>query len=657
MRLLVLLLSMMLVWAQAVGAQPEVRLSDTGPAVSIVSVMPIKWGGTGNGSLGVSAVGIYAGDGTKIVQKTGTALQYCRVNAAGTAIEFAAFPSIPSTPISIANGGTNNASLGVSAIALVTGDGSKLVQTATGGVLQSIRVNAAGTALEWYTPTVYAATGANSDITSLAGLTTPLSTGQGGTGNASLGVSALGIYAGDGTKITQVTGTAGQSWRVNAGGAAVEAYTPTVYAATGANSDITSLSGLTTPLSAAQGGTGLATSGVDATKYLKSDGAGGFTMSTPSSGGGGFGGDGSDGAVNLSGTFTYPDQINATDLVVTGVTTIQHDAQYFVINATGTVTWNAAGYLYGVPGATGGTATTGHSLVYATGVSGGENGGVVANVGAGGGGGGSAESWGGVGGNVGESGLQAAGGRRCGVIPGAIGGGGGAGGGDNTNAGGNGGAGNACLAICAKGAITVPNQATTIYFFGGNGSPGTGGNAGGGGGGACGTILLASQTSVVNSATGSSFSNWGGAGGAGAGTGGGGGGGCGGFVFIWAPIRTPGAVDVHGGAAGAGGSPAAGVGGTGYVLEIAGTPNLPLVVWFMKEGGDAQLIAEAKRRDTENTHHVCFSQLEVAYIAAAGDPIKTLAYFRGDEEKLAEIASAEKLGKVLAFRLPNRKAA
>lgn len=49
---------------------------------------------------------------------------------------------------------------------------------------------------------------------------------HGGTNNASLGVSALGIYNGDGSKIVQTTGTALQSWRVNAAGTAVEAYTP-----------------------------------------------------------------------------------------------------------------------------------------------------------------------------------------------------------------------------------------------------------------------------------------------------------------------------------------------------------------------------------------------------------------------------------------------
>ena len=68
--------------------------------------------------------------------------------------------------------------------------------------------------------TAKAAAGANSDITSLTGLTTPLSVAQGGTGAASNAATA--------------------------------------YALKGANADITSLTGLTTPLSMAQGGTGMA---------------------------------------------------------------------------------------------------------------------------------------------------------------------------------------------------------------------------------------------------------------------------------------------------------------------------------------------------------------------------------------------------------------
>lgn len=70
-----------------------------------------------------------------------------------------------------------------------------------------------------------AASGANGDITSLSGLTTALSVGQGGTG----ATTAAGARAGLGA------------------------------AASGANGDITSLTGLTTALSIAQGGTGATT--------------------------------------------------------------------------------------------------------------------------------------------------------------------------------------------------------------------------------------------------------------------------------------------------------------------------------------------------------------------------------------------------------------
>lgn len=71
----------------------------------------------------------------------------------------------------------------------------------------------------------YAKKGANTDITSLSGLTTALSVSQGGTGGNTQPTARSGIGA----------------------------------AASGANTDITSLGGLITPLSVAQGGTGGAT--------------------------------------------------------------------------------------------------------------------------------------------------------------------------------------------------------------------------------------------------------------------------------------------------------------------------------------------------------------------------------------------------------------
>jgi hypothetical protein len=70
-----------------------------------------------------------------------------------------------------------------------------------------------------------AKSGANSDITSITGLTTALSIAQGGTGATTAGAARTALSA----------------------------------AASGANSDITSITGLTTALSIAQGGTGAAT--------------------------------------------------------------------------------------------------------------------------------------------------------------------------------------------------------------------------------------------------------------------------------------------------------------------------------------------------------------------------------------------------------------
>ena len=91
--------------------------------------------------------------------------------------------------------------------------------------------------------------GANSSITSLSGLTTPLSIAQGGTGGSSASAARTALGA----------------------------------AAVGANGDITSLSGLTTPLSVAQGGTGGTTAlGLAAFQNLSAaivgDGSGNLTI-------------------------------------------------------------------------------------------------------------------------------------------------------------------------------------------------------------------------------------------------------------------------------------------------------------------------------------------------------------------------------------------
>jgi len=129
-----------------------------------------------------------------------------------------------------------------------------------------------------------AASGANTDINSLAGLTTPLSAGSGGSGQSAYTVGDL-LYA-NGTaslaklsdaaagnalisggigvapfwgKVGLTTHVGGTLPLANGGTAATTAATARGNlgaAASGANGDITALAGLTTPLSASQGGSG-----------------------------------------------------------------------------------------------------------------------------------------------------------------------------------------------------------------------------------------------------------------------------------------------------------------------------------------------------------------------------------------------------------------
>ena len=113
------------------------------------------------------------------------------------------------TPISIADGGTG----------ATTASGARIN---LGGTSVGIGVFTAVTAANARAAIGGAASGANSDITSLTGLTTPLAVSEGGTG-----------------------ATTASGARANLGSAA-----------SGANSDITSLTGLTTPLAVSEGGTG-----------------------------------------------------------------------------------------------------------------------------------------------------------------------------------------------------------------------------------------------------------------------------------------------------------------------------------------------------------------------------------------------------------------
>lgn len=110
-----------------------------------------------------------------------------------------------------------------------------------------------------------AASGANTDITSLGGLTTDIAVADGGTGasTASAARTNLGAAAsGANTDITSLGGLTTDIAVADGGTGASDAATARSNlgaAASGANSDITSLTGLTTDLSVAQGGTGAGT--------------------------------------------------------------------------------------------------------------------------------------------------------------------------------------------------------------------------------------------------------------------------------------------------------------------------------------------------------------------------------------------------------------
>jgi len=99
-----------------------------------------------------------------------------------------------------------------------------------------------------------ASSGSNSDITSLSGLTTALTVAQGGTGASDAATARanlnLGTIATQASNSVSITGGSITGVTING---------LTGVASSGANSDITSLSGLTTPLSIGQGGTGAAT--------------------------------------------------------------------------------------------------------------------------------------------------------------------------------------------------------------------------------------------------------------------------------------------------------------------------------------------------------------------------------------------------------------
>lgn len=243
-------------------------------STGVTGTLPIANGGTGlttapaNGALDI-------GNGTGFTRTTLTPGSNISItNAAGSITIAASSP----TAVSSFSAGSTGLTPSTATTGAVTLAGT--LNVANGGT-GATTAGAARTALS------AAASGANSDITSITGLTTALTAAQGGTGFASYAVGDL-IYAGTTTAFSKLadvaTGNALISGGVGAapsygkigltthvsgtlpvtsggtGGTTAAAARSGISAAVlGTNNDITSLTGLTTPLSVAQGGTGQST--------------------------------------------------------------------------------------------------------------------------------------------------------------------------------------------------------------------------------------------------------------------------------------------------------------------------------------------------------------------------------------------------------------
>ncbi|NDC41117.1 MAG: hypothetical protein EBZ77_06135, partial [Chitinophagia bacterium] len=261
------------------------------------AVIGVNQGGTGATTL----TGLLIGNGTSAITGsasvspsyiTGTALTQSTSFAGdvtGTAgatvlatsgVTASTYGSSSAVPVIAVDSKGRITSASNSSISLPVGQITGVLPLANGGT------NATTAALA-RTSLSAAASGANSDITSITGLTTALSAPQGGTGRTSYtigdilyasatnalsvraastsGYSLISNGAGAAPTYQQVSLTAGVTGTLplanggtNATTAAL-ARTSLSAAASGANSDITSITGLTTALSVAQGGTGATT--------------------------------------------------------------------------------------------------------------------------------------------------------------------------------------------------------------------------------------------------------------------------------------------------------------------------------------------------------------------------------------------------------------
>ncbi len=189
-------------------------------------------------------------------------------------IDISMIPTIPSTSISgqipVANGGTGSATAAGSRTSLgaaASGANSDITSLSALSTPLSVPQGGSGasTAAGARTNFSAAASGANSDITSLSALSTALTTGQGGTGATTPSGARTNLGAAASGANSDITALSGLSTALTTAQGGTGATTPAAartslgVAASGANSDITSLSALSTALSAAQGGTGQST--------------------------------------------------------------------------------------------------------------------------------------------------------------------------------------------------------------------------------------------------------------------------------------------------------------------------------------------------------------------------------------------------------------
>lgn len=177
------------------------------------SPINIAHGGTNNASLGVTNLGIYIGNGSRIVQGPvpGGALYKWRSNASNDAIE-----SVPDT-----NGTVTNFSMTAPGVIFQT-PVSVSNPTSTPAAALTLRTDVAASRF-------IGDDGAGSWIErAIAGTDLPtLPVNKGGLGNSGLTAGAFKILYGDDSKFIEAPAAgANQSWRVNSAGTAVEVYTP-----------------------------------------------------------------------------------------------------------------------------------------------------------------------------------------------------------------------------------------------------------------------------------------------------------------------------------------------------------------------------------------------------------------------------------------------